>query len=257
MSPVAPAAPPTTAGRPAAGILRAGTLIGLLAIAAIALGGLGSRWGWWHFRTGFTLLRFGSYAALAGAALALLGALLWRGRGRGRALALAGVLTIAAVATVAVPWQQRRIARAVPPIHDITTDLADPPAFVTLRDRRPGASNPVEYGGPEVAAQQRAGYPDLGPLTLPVPPARALARAEAVARGLGWTVAGVDSAGGRLEATDRTRWFGFYDDVVVRVTPTPGGSRVDVRSLSRVGGSDVGANARRIRTFLARMGEDA
>ena len=72
---------------------------------------------------------------------------------------------------------------------------------------------------------------------------------------LGWEIAAVDTVAGRVEATDRTRWFGFRDDVVVRVTPDAGGSRVDVRSLSRVGGSDVGTNARRIRTFLARLRE--
>jgi uncharacterized protein (DUF1499 family) len=72
-----------------------------------------------------------------------------------------------------------------------------------------------------------------------------------VARDLGWTVVAVDSAAGRLEATDRTRWFGFYDDVVVRVAPAAGGgSRIDVRSLSRVGGSDVGTNAARVRRVL-------
>jgi uncharacterized protein (DUF1499 family) len=224
-----------------------------LALLVLALSGLGTRWGWWHFRTGFTLLRGSVWAALAGVALVVVGALLVRGPRRGRARAAAALLAAAALAAIAVPWNALRTARAVPPIHDITTDLEDPPAFVALRDR-PGATNPVEYGGPEVAAQQRAGYPDLAPDTLPVPPREALARAEAAARALGWTVAAVDTAAGRLEATDRTLWFGFYDDVVVRVTPAGSGSRVDVRSLSRVGGSDVGANAARIRKFLDRLG---
>jgi uncharacterized protein (DUF1499 family) len=249
----APSGSPFTARPAASRALVAGTLVVLLAVTAIALAGLGSRWGWWDFRTGFALLRWGSYAALAGAALAVGAALLARGVGRGRALALAAAMALVALATVAVPWQWMRTARQVPPIHDITTDTERPPEFVALRDRRPGALNPVEYGGPEIAAQQRAGYPDLEPATLSVPPATAVARAESAARALGWTVVAVDTAAGRLEATDRTLWFGFYDDVVVRVSPAPGGSRVDVRSLSRVGGSDVGANARRIRSFLARL----
>jgi len=257
VDPTQPAARPHVRPGAAARALAAGALVVALAVAAIALAGLGSRWGWWHFRTGFTMLRWGGYAALAGAALTVGAALVVRGPGRRRALAVAGPLAVLALATVAVPWQARRTARRVPPIHDITTDTEDPPAFVALRDRRPGARNPVEYGGPAVAAQQRAGYPDLAPATLPLPPAAALARAAAVARDLGWTVVAVDTAAGRVEATDRTRWFGFYDDVVVRVTPATDGagaaSRVDVRSLSRVGGSDVGANARRIRAFLARL----
>ena len=225
----------------------------VLSIVAIALSGLGSRWGWWRFGTGFTMLRWGGYAALAAAVLTVSAALLIRGPGRGRALALAAALSVVALATVAVPWQWRRTARTVPPIHDITTDTENPPEFVALRDRRPGARNPVEYGGPEIAAQQRVGYPDLGPVTLRVSPAEAVALAAATARDLGWDVVAVDTVAGRVEATDRTRWFGFYDDVVVRVTPTPNGARVDVRSLSRVGRSDVGTNARRIRAFLARL----
>lgn len=253
---MSPAADHAARSRRATSALRAGALVVVLSVAAIALAGLGSRWGWWHFRTGFTLLRWGSYMALAGALLALAGALT-RPSGRGRALALALPLVALALVTVSVPWQWRRTARAVPPIHDVTTDTEDPPPFVALRDRRTGATNPVEYGGPEVAAQQRAGYPDLAPAVLRVPPAQAVARAADVARDLGWEVVAVDTAGGRVEATDRTRWFGFYDDVVVRVRPADGGARVDVRSLSRVGGSDVGTNARRIRTFLERLREGA
>jgi uncharacterized protein (DUF1499 family) len=218
----------------------------------MALAGLGSRWGWWHFSTGFTILRWGGYAALAAAVVTIVGALLIRGPGRKRALALAAVLAIIAGATVAVPWQWTRTARAVPPIHDITTDTENPPEFIALRER-PGARNPVEYGGPEVAAQQRTAYPDIAPITLEVTPAQAVALAATTARDMGWEVAAVDTSAGRIEATDRTRWFGFYDDVVIRVTPADGGARVDVRSLSRVGGSDVGTNAKRIRDFLERL----
>ena len=233
-------------------LLRLGAATVLLAVVTIALAGLGSRWGWWPFRTGFALLRWGGYAALAGAALAIVGALVDR-PWRVRSVALALGLGALALATVAVPWSWRRTAGRVPPIHDITTDMERPPEFVVLRDLRPGARNPVEYGGPEVAAQQRAAYPDVRPAMLPVPPLQALARATAAARSLGWQVVSVDTAAGLLEATDRTLWFGFYDDVVVRVTPTAGGSRVDARSLSRVGGSDVGTNARRLRRFLAEL----
>ena len=227
----------------------------VVAVVAIALSGLGSRWGWWHFRTGFAILKWGAYAALAAAALTLASALVRRDAGRRRALVMAAVLSAIVVGVVAVPWQMRRTARAVPPIHDITTDMENPPAFVALRER-PGARNPVEYGGEEVAAQQRTAYPDIAPVVLQVPPAEAVSRAAGAARELGWTIAAVDTADGRVEATDRTRWFGFYDDVVVRVTPANGGSRVDVRSLSRVGGSDVGANAARIRRFVAKLQND-
>ena len=102
-------------------------------------------------------------------------------------------------------------------------------------------------------AQQKKGYPDLGPLTFPAPPDRAFAAAEAAAQRLGWEIVAAAPAEGRLEATATTPWFGFKDDVVVRVTPAGTGSRVDMRSKSRVGRSDLGANAKRIRGFLAEL----
>lgn len=243
---------PSTKRTIAEWLFAAATVVLLIALLAMAFAGLGSRWGWWHFSTGFTMLRWGAYSALISLVLVTATAVARRGPGRRRALLVAAVLSVVALAVVAIPWQWRRTARSVPPIHDVTTDTENPPEFVTLRER-PGARNPVEYGGPEIAAQQKKGYPDLGPVVLSTTPAEAVARAAAVARDLGWTIASVDTAAGRVEATDRTRWFGFYDDVVIRVTPAVGGARVDVRSLSRVGGSDVGANAARIRRFLERL----
>lgn len=251
----APFASQPFSGRTASLLFAVGVTGVVLALAAIALAGLGSRWGWWRYGTGFTVLRWGIYAALASAAITVGAVLQSRTPGRGRVLAIATAVSVLALAVVAVPLKFVRSARAAPRIHDVTTDTDNPPAFVALHDKRPGARNPVEYGGPEVAAKQRAGYPDLGPVTLAVSPAQAVARAEAVARDLGWEIVAVDAAAGRVEATDRTLWFGFYDDVVVRVTPAAEGARIDVRSLSRVGGSDVGANAARIRRFMAKLRE--
>ena len=78
----------------------------------------------------------------------------------------------------------------------------------------------------------------------------AFIRAERAARAQGWEMVAVVPAEGRIEATETTRWFGFKDDVVIRVRPAAAGSRVDVRSVSRVGRGDVGTNARRVRAFL-------
>jgi uncharacterized protein (DUF1499 family) len=87
-------------------------------------------------------------------------------------------------------------------------------------------------------------------VTLSIPPNEAFTRALAVAQERGWQIVNADQSGGRIEATDTTRWFGFEDDVVVRLTPWGSGTRVDVRSVSRIGRSDVGTNARRIRRYL-------
>jgi uncharacterized protein (DUF1499 family) len=154
-----------------------------------------------------------------------------------------------------LPWQWWQKAQRVPPIHDITTDTETPPVFVAILPLRADAPNTADYGGPEVAAQQRAGYPHLGPLILQASPQQAFKRALAAARDMGWEIVAAEPSDGRIEATATTFWFGFKDDVVVRVSLTDRGSRIDVRSVSRVGRSDVGANAERIEAYLARIAQ--
>ena len=146
-----------------------------------------------------------------------------------------------------------RQGQVSPPIHDITTDTADPPEFVDILPLRAGAPNPPEYAGSEVAEQQLAAYPEIEPLELDVSPAEAMALAESAARAMEWEIVTVAAGEGRLEAVATTAWFGFKDDVVVRITPAGDGSLVDVRSKSRLGLSDVGTNARRIRQFMAQL----
>ena len=241
-------------------IFRVAMAAGLVLVVAGALlaafGGLGHRWGWWHFTTGFSLLRWGLYASMAGVA-ASLGALAgaaWLKR-RGMALAAVAAIVLGAV-VIAVPLEQWRRAGDAPPIHDISTDLDDPPDFVALRAAREAAPNAVEHPGEDVARQQREAYPDLDPLHHSAEPGTALAAAEEVAREMGWEVVEVDAAAGRIEAVDRTFWFGFRDDVVIRAREAgEGGTLLDVRSASRVGQGDVGTNARRIRDFLGRLQE--
>ena len=222
-----------------------------LALLLLAAAGPGTRLGLWDFRLGFQLLRWAVYTGGAGLVLTL-AALATRRRHGGSVAPLLLALAAAGIA-VGLPLSQLRQARSVPGIHDITTDLAAPPEFVAVLPLRASAPNPATYGGDSIAAQQRAAYPDIVPLTLPVAPAAAFGRAHAAARDMGWEIVAADSAAGRIEGTATTRWFGFKDDVVVRVRPEGSGSRIDVRSVSRVGGSDVGANAARIRAYLARV----
>lgn len=221
--------------------------VSIVAVALLVAAGPGTRMGLWNFRFGFQMLRWAVYSGAAGAVVALV-ALIAGGR-RGLA-ALALVLGLAAVVP---PVLLQRSARAKPPIHDISTDTDDPPPFVAVAPLRRDASNPTAYGGPEIAAQQKKAYPDIVPAVLPVPPAQAFERALQAAKAQGFEIVAAVPAEGRIEATDTTRWFGFKDDVVVRVRPEGSGSRVDVRSVSRVGRGDVGANARRIRAFLGAL----
>jgi uncharacterized protein (DUF1499 family) len=224
-----------------------------LAVALLALAGPGTRLGIWTFRGGFTLLRWSAWIGLAAAAAGLVQLLLPAVRRGGwlpyAAAALAGALALA------IPALWLREARRVPPINDITTDTAEPPAFVAVLPLRAGAPTPATYPGPATAQAQQRAYPDLGPLLLAADPAAAFAGALAAARAMGWEIVAADAAAGRIEATDTTRWFAFKDDIVVRVRPEGAGSRVDVRSVSRVGKSDIGTNARRIRRFLAALGK--
>jgi uncharacterized protein (DUF1499 family) len=152
-----------------------------------------------------------------------------------------------------VPWQLQQRARSAPAIHDISTDTANPPAFIAVLPLRAKAPNPAAYGGREIAEQQSRAYPDIQPLMLGVPPSVAFSRARDIAEGMGWQIVAADPASGRIEAVATTLWFGFNDDVVVRITSAGDGSRIDVRSVSRVGESDIGTNARRIREYLAKL----
>ncbi len=217
----------------------------------------GYRHGWWGLRVALRyLFGYGGGVALIGCAvslLALVGAI--AAKARGAALALIGV--VVGVAPGAAFYRQYRLAHTVPPINDIATDLANPPAYVTAAAndfwRGKDMSYPVGF-----ADSVRRGYPDLGSLVLPLPAARAYHLAHATAMDMSrWEVTGRDSAaagGGRLEATATTKWFGFKDDVVIRVAPRgPDSAVIDMRSKSRVGKSDVGANAARIRSYFAAL----
>ncbi|HEV2334660.1 MAG TPA: DUF1499 domain-containing protein [Stellaceae bacterium] len=165
------------------------------------------------------------------------------------------ILTLAIGGTITyVPWHYNEMRGIYPAIHDITTDWDNPPQFSAILPLREAArANSVAYEGAAVSDRQRKAYPDIVPLTLDLAPAEALERAFEVARQLGWAIVASDPAAGRIEASQRTRWFGFTDDIVVRVTAADAGSRVDVRSVSRVGRGDFGVNAARVRRFLAAL----
>jgi uncharacterized protein (DUF1499 family) len=225
----------------------------LLAVVAGVVGvisGVGSYWEWWSFRTGFVILRWAAYGGMASAFICLAGCFLTRPGAvrRGFVLSLLGLLI--ALSVVVIPWSYWQLVKSVPAIHDITTDTENPPGFVAVLPLRKDAPNTAVYGGPEVAARQRTAYPDLAPLILQLPPDQAFERALKEVRSLGWEIVEADRSQGRIEATDTTFWFRFKDDVVIRITPAEKGSRIDVRSVSRVGKSDVGTNAGRIRKFL-------
>jgi uncharacterized protein (DUF1499 family) len=209
----------------------------LLLLAA----GAGVRLGLWTYSTGFVLLRYAAYTGIAAAVLALVALFLPQGRPRWIA-ALLAALAIGA-ATAYLPYSVQERARSAPRINDITTDTEKPPQF----------RKPLPYGGRQVAEQQREAYPDIQPAVLAAGPEAAFTRALVVAQAMGWDILDAQPKEGRLEATATTFWFGFTDDIVVRITPQPAGSRIDVRSKSRVGRGDTGTNAQRVRAYLKRL----
>jgi uncharacterized protein (DUF1499 family) len=231
----------------------AGTILAIIGGLAAASAGFGHRWGVWSYRTGFTVLKAAAYLGIAAAAVSLAGLIVTRPLllRQGMVLSFAGILI--GLITASIPWSWMRMVKQVPYIHDISTDAENPPKFIAVLPLRKDAPNPAEYGGPDIAAQQRKGYPDIVPRLMKVPPDRAFEQALSTARDMGWEIVDAKSKDGRIEATDTTFWFGFKDDVIIRITPALDGSRVDVRSLSRVGMSDVGTNAKRIRKYLNRL----
>jgi len=224
------------------------TITVIVAALLLIVAGPGTRLGLWEFDTGFVMMRWALFLGLGGAGLALVLLFFSKAR-RGRGAILAAALIIG-IGTAWVPWSGYQKARSVPPIHDITTDTTNPPQFVDIAPLRIDAPNPLDYAGEEVADQQRAAYPDIRPLELSQSTDQTFDRALQTARELGWEIVSAVPADGRIEATATTFWFGFNDDVVIRITPAGAGSRLDIRSKSRVGRSDIGANAARIRDFV-------
>lgn len=225
--------------------------LSILAAALLVVAGPGARVGLWPFTAGIFLLAAAGLIGLVALVLAIVGLSRPRLRQAGLIGLVAAVLLGATAASV--PGAALLRARTVPPIHDISTDTENPPEFVALLRLRANAPNPPQYAGRAVAEQQRKAYPDLQPLILAVPPAIAFSRARSAAEAMGWEIVAAEFQAGRIEAVATSFWFGFKDDVVVRVAPEGPGSRIDVRSKSRVGASDIGTNAQRIRAYQKRL----
>ncbi|MDP1963310.1 MAG: DUF1499 domain-containing protein [Reyranella sp.] len=199
------------------------------------------------------VFRYGFYVAVAGVALGLATIVPTRPGDRRRGFVAAFLAIVIGVAGAWVPVSWFLWSQQLPVINDISSDIADPPAMVALLQLRRGAPNPPAYPGAATAVLQRDAYPDIVPIVLPVAPAEAFKRVDRVAMALGWDVVARAPADGRLEAVDTSEWFGFRDDIVVRIRAEGTGSRIDIRSKSRAGESDLGVNARRIRIFIARL----
>jgi uncharacterized protein (DUF1499 family) len=242
-------------------LTRIGVWLLIAGAVLVVISGPIHRFGVAGFQPALLLLAGGALLLVLGALLGIVGFLAALAKGTPISKGGTALAIVIGLGLLGYLLSWLRAGMAVPPIHEISTDLQSPPPFVAVREIRaklPGV-NPVEYvveqpgrnGTINVPQAQREAYPDIQPLQLAMPPAEAFKRVDAAARSLGWEIVASVPEEGRLEATEATRFFGFKDDVVVRLRAEGGGTRVDVRSKSRVGVGDLGANAARVRKFLA------
>jgi uncharacterized protein (DUF1499 family) len=229
-------------------------LLALLAVLALMAAALGARLGYWQFRGAFGAMRWIAYGGLAAGALGLIATLRTLKMQDRKRMILGLAAIVIGVGAAWIPYSARIDLRAAPRLSDITTDTALPPPFVKAAELRAaaGARNPVTYG-PKKAALQAKHYPDIKPVRLTIAPAAAFDKALAVVGEKGWTVTAADKAKGRIEAFETSFWFGFIDDVVIRIQADGTGSLIDIRSSSRIGRRDARVNANRVRSVIAML----
>lgn len=249
-------------------ILNLATAAAVLLALAIAAAGPLTRLGIIDYVAGLAMIRQAALPVLIAAGAAAVLGLVGLSRKMGSAATLAIISAVLAAAAGAVPLKMKADFEKNPFIHDVTTDFDNPPQIIAAADLP--RKNPAAYRGADpvpqstdgltVAEAQKKAFPDILPITVEADLKTAAAAAketlaamemETLADGPADAAAG---GGWRIEAVATSRWFGFKDDFIVRLTPLEvGGTRVDLRSKSRVGGSDLGANARRVRDFTKRF----
>lgn len=234
---------------------KTGIVLALIAAVLTVIGLAGGRTGALSGIAAFMSFGIGALLFLVSILVNLVGLTISRGTA-GAASAGSTVIALAAgILVIGAALSQRPDSSGAAPIHDLSTDTANPPEFVAVVPLRADAPNPPEYLDDGTAAQQTAAFPELTTLTIDMPAPQVFAAAEQVVGELGWELVDANLLDGRIEATDTTYWFGFKDDVVIRIAGDGERTYVDVRSKSRVGRGDMGTNARRINDFLAALAE--
>lgn len=227
-------------------------LLAAIAAAILVVGaGPAYRYGGFDLMTSFGFMRYGVYAAGITALFAVLW-VIFAFVGRSAEGLSTFLLSLAIAGGAAfVPLSMAATGARVPAIHDITTDTANPPIFVAIAPLRADSPNGIDYT--TNPAEQAKAYADIKSMTSEKPAGELFQKALATVKEMGWEIVSQAPDEGRIEATDTTLWFGFKDDIVIRVTPEGTGSKLDMRSMSRVGKSDLGKNAERIRAFMEKL----
>ena len=225
----------------------------VIAIVMLLIGPLGTKFGVWPFTMGLMLMAGAAVLSAIGLIGGLWGYMIARSKGYALDKPLCGVGALLSAVVLGVFGSQFLAAASVPGIHNISTDVNDPPAFNAVAALRGEGTNPLDYDAAKLAPLQTEAYPDVKSLQTDLDRAAALARSVTVLEDMGLEIVAADPEGRIVEATFTSFWFGFKDDLVVRVRPQGTGSLIDLRSVSRVGESDLGANAKRISEFLGRF----
>lgn len=227
-----------------------GTILAILGALSVLLSGYGYQWGWWSFGFGFSIIPWGTGAAVLGGIISGIGFFRIPDRTKNQTIVGAIGIGLALIALANIGYWYMEVQKGYPPIHDITTDIQDPPQFKAIVPLRVDAPNPSEYirdnGTPE---SQRSFYGEIKPIIVNMSYDEAFERALETVNELSWTLVDEEKEEGRIEAYEKLAWYGFIDDVVIRVDTTEAGAEIDIRSKSRIGRGDLGVNAKRIRAY--------
>ena len=230
----------------------------VIAAVLLLLGALGTRLGVWSFQIGFLAVMASTVLAAIGLLVGIVAIFVSRKRGYVEDKPSIMISLAISVLILVMMGLQFKTAISVPQIHNISTDITDPPQFYAVIELRGEGSNPLEYDVEVIPTLQQAAYPWVQTLEVDSSNQITVAEVKAALEDMGLEIVAINTEAepgtGIVEATDTSFWFGFKDDIVVRIRPAEGGgSIVDARSVSRVGLSDLGANARRIGQLLERL----
>lgn len=234
-------------------IAQSSLALGFLAILVPMIGALGTRFEVWSFVVGLLAMPVSLLLALIGLVLGIISLLRLRKAGERLVLPAhgAGLSLLVSLYLATTMFS----GFFMPPIHNISTDIEDPPQFTYAQTIRGEDANPLHYDSATIGPLQREGYPEVRPLLLDIPPDAMYRRVKMVLEAMRMEITREDPERGEMEAVATTFWFGFKDDIVVRLREVDGGTRLDVRSVSRVGLVDIGANAERIVEIIKRVQE--
>jgi len=232
-----------------AGLLRG---LAIVALLGFPIAVIGKRLDLFHFGISFQLIQYTFMLALAVFFVSMVVSLRSRNTDAQSASVARTAVYLSLIPILGL-GTQIFTARSVPEIHNITTDTANPPNFNKVIQLRGPNSNPHEYNASELASIQAAAYPDVKTYISDQTPPEVFNKSLAVIKDLGWDLVSQDASAGVIEATETTRLWAFKDDIVVRISQHNGKTNVDLRSVSRIGRSDLGANAKRINSFLVAL----